>query len=372
MYKKYVAGISAGMILLVLLFAKGLQEIKFTLFNPVSAAMADEIWENRTRVERFEFGNLMCNGIQMPVDYIEKTFYIPLNMETDEWETLEFTSEKSEYQILFPEDFTKYDKKQLIRENADIEFLVYTDTEFSTYHIRFTGLPVIDIYSAGGIANQQQEISGHAVFYDTNFSTQGIVSSDYNGHVRGNMSTLFPKKGYKINLTKQRADGVTENNKLSLFGMREDDDWILNALYNDESRLREALCIDLWNEMGANRIYTNSHYNTTQTYVELIVDESYYGMYALKEPIDAKQLNLQSDDYLYKREYPEDLTAEPFEAAKNPQEQVLGFEIKEGILDEAAWKPMAELCALLNASDEEFQKKCSDMIDEDNAMRLWL
>ena len=111
MYKKYVAGISAGMILLVLLFAKGLQEIKFTLFNPVSAAMADEIWENRTRVERFEFGNLMCNGIQMPVDYIETTFYIPLNMETDEWETLEFTSEKSEYQILFPEDFTKYDKR---------------------------------------------------------------------------------------------------------------------------------------------------------------------------------------------------------------------------------------------------------------------
>lgn len=371
MYKKCVAGISVGLILMVLLFVKGLQENKFTLFNPVSSAMAEEIWNGRTRVERFEFGDLMCNGIQMPVDYVEKTFYIPLNMETDEWETLKFTSGKPEYQLLFVEDFTKYDKKKLIKENADIEFLVYNETEFATYHIILTGLPIIDISTAEGILNKK-EIAGHAVFYDTNFSTQGIQSSAYHGHVRGNMSTLFPKKGYKLNLTKQRDDGVVENNKLSLFGMREDDDWILSALYNDESKLREALCIDLWNEFGAKEISANSTYNTSQRYVELIVDEAYYGMYALKEPIDAKQLNLQSEDYLYKREISEDLSAEAFEQAKNPEEHVLGFEIKEGLLNEAAWLPMADFSALINASDEEFTEKIGDMIDEDNAMRLWL
>lgn len=372
MYKKYIAGISVGLILLVLLFTKGLQEIQFTLFNPVSADKAEEIWGSRERVERFEFRHLMCNGIQMPVDYVEKTFYVSLDMENDEWETLEFTTGDSEYQILFSEDFTKYDKKQLIQENADIEFLVYNDSQFSTYHITFTGLPVIDLYSAGGITNQQKEIAGHVVFYDTNFSTQGISSSDYHGHVRGNMSTLFPKKGYKLNLTKQRTDGTVENNKLALFGMREDDDWILNALYNDESRLREALCIDLWNEIGAKGIYSNSTYNTTQTFVELIVDEAYYGMYALKEPIDAKQLNLQSDDYLYKREFPEDLDADVFAQAGNPEESILGFEIKEGVLDENAWQPMADFTKLLNASDEHFEAEVSDMLNEENAMRLWL
>ncbi|MBQ8858134.1 MAG: CotH kinase family protein [Lachnospiraceae bacterium] len=371
MYKKYVAGISIGLILAVLLLMNILQENKFALFNPVSSERAEEVWSGRTRVERFEFGNLLCNEIQVPVDYVEKTFYIPLNMETEEWETLEFTSGKPEYQILFSEDFTKYDKKQLLRDNADIEFLVYNDVEFSTYHIRFTGLPVIDISTAGGIENQK-EIAGNAVFYDTNFSTQGIQNSEYNGHVRGNMSTLFPKKGYKINLTKQRADGVVENNKLSLFGMREDDDWILSALYNDESKLREAMCIELWNQMGGTGIYTNSNYNTTQVFVELLVDEAYYGMYALKEPIDAKQLNLQSDDYLYKRENPEDLEAEVFAQANDPLEHVLGFEIKEGVLDETAWQPMAELAELLNVDEEEFAENVSSMLDEDNAMRLWL
>lgn len=371
MYKKCMAGISIGLILAVLLFINILQNNKFTLFNPVSPTLAEEVWSGRTRAERFEFGNLLCNGIQVPVDYVEKTFYIPLDMDTKEWETLEFTSGKPEYQILFSEDFTKYDKQQLIRDNADIEFLVYTDTEFSTYHIRFTGLPVIDLSTQAGIENQK-EIAGNIVFYDTNFSSQGIQNSEYNGHVRGNMSTLFPKKGYKINLTKQRADGVVENNKLSLFGMRQDDDWILSALYNDESKLREALCIELWNQMGGKAIYTNSNYNTTQVYVEVLVDESYYGMYAFKEPIDAKQLNLQSDDYLYKRENPEDLDAEVFENAKNPEEHVLGFEIKEGVLSESAWKPMAELSALLSSSDEQFEAKVGTMMNEDNAIKLWL
>lgn len=372
MYKKYAAVISAGLILLVLLFTKGLQEVKFTLFNPVSAAMAEEIWEGRTRVERFESAEILCNDMPLPVDDIEKTFYVPLNMETDTWETLEFTSENPEYQLLFSEDFTKYDKQQLIRDNADIEFLIYNDTEFSTYHMIFTGLPVIDIYTGGGIANQEQEIAGHAVFYDTNFSSQGISSSDYNGHIRGNMSTLFPKKGYKINLTKRNADGSVKKNKLSLFGLRKDDDWILSAQYNDESKLRERLCVELWDEMGAKEVSAGATYNSNQVFVELIVDSAYYGMYALKEPVDAKQLNLQSQDYLYKREEPNDLSAEVFAQAKDPLEHVLGFEIKEGVLDEEAWLPMAELAEVLEASDEEFTEKMPQMVDEDNAMRLWL
>ncbi len=371
MYKKYIAGISVLLILVVFLFVKNLQKIKFTLFNPVSPAMSQEIREGKTRVERFEFGSLLCNGIQLPVDYIEKTFYVPVDMETDQWETLDFASGNEDYQILFSEDFTQYDKKQLIAEGTDIEFLVYNDAEFSTYHMIFTGLPVIDISTAEGI-DQQKEISGNAVFYDTNFSSQGILHSDYHGHVRGNTSTLYPKKGYKLNLTRQNADGSVENNKLSLFNMRKDDDWILYALYNDESKLRVKLSIDLWNELGAREVSPGSVYNSNFTYVELLVDESYYGMYALMEPVDGKQLNLKSQDYLYKRKDQAALLPEAFEQAENPEEQVLGFEMKAGELTKDAWQPMAELSKAVMASDEEFVKTVGNIIDEDNTMRLWL
>lgn len=371
MYKKTIAGVSIGVLLIVLLLMKGLQERKFVLFNPVSSAISEEIWNGKNRVERFEFGTLYCNGIPLPTDYIEKTFYVPLDITTGEWETLEFTCPDPELQILFSDDFTKYEKQQVIAEGRDIEFLVYNDTEFSTYHMIFTGLPIISLSTSDGIVNQK-EIAGNAVFYDTNFSAQGILASDYHGHVRGNTSTIYPKKGYKLNLTKQKTDGSVENNKLSPFGMRRDDDWILYALYNDESKIRVKLSTDLWNEFGAGELLPNATLNSSLNYVEVVADNAYYGLYALMEPIDAKQLNLSEEDYLYKREHPYELTAEEFQSAKNPKEHVLGFEIKEGPLNENAWLPLADLAEILTAEDEEFTEKIGKVIDEDNAMRLWL
>ena len=371
MYKKYVAAVSLCLIGFVLLFAEKIPQVKFDSMNPVSSVMAEEIWENKVRVERFEFDCLMCNGIQLPVDYIEKTFYVPLNMETDQWETLEFTSGNPELQILFQEDFTEYNKREIIAEGTDIKFLVYNDTEFSTYHLIFTGLPVIDIATREGIDNQK-EISGNAVFYGTDFSAQGIQTSEYQAHVRGNTSTLYPKKGYKLNLIKQNTNGITEQNKLSLFDMRKDDDWILYALYNDESKLRAKLSIDLWNEMGAKVLFPNVICNTNLSYVELIVDEAYYGMYALMEPVDAKQLNLKAEDYLFKRKEQNILSPEPFAQAKNTDDYVLGVEIKAGESREDGWYLMADLASNIVCEDETFIENVGNVIDEENAIRLWL
>ena len=371
MHKNYIAGISIFLILVVLLFTKAVQNRKFAIFNPVSPALAEEIWNGKTRVERFDFGSLMCNGIQVAIDRNEKDFYIPVNMENPEWETLRFTSGKPEYQIVFQDDFTRYDKQELIASGTHIEFLVYTDTEFSTYEIIFTGLPVMDISTLEGIEHQK-EISGNAVFYDTNFSSSGAMASAYEGHVRGNTSTLYPKKGYKINLINRIDDNTVENNKLPLFGMRNDDDWILYALYSDESKIRAKLSIDLWDEMGAKNIYPNANYNSSIKYIELIVDEAYHGMYAIMEPVDAKQLNLKEEDYLYKREDIAELEGEAFYAAENPEEHVQGFEIKEGILLADAWKPMGYFSDFINSEDENFKQNINQVLDTENAIRLWL
>ena len=42
---------------------------------------------------------------------------------TEEWETMEFASGNPEYQIVFREDFTQYNKKDAIAGAMDIEFL---------------------------------------------------------------------------------------------------------------------------------------------------------------------------------------------------------------------------------------------------------
>lgn len=371
MYKKCIAGASILLLLLVLFFTAGLQKIKFALLNPVSSVLSEEIWNGKVRAERFALGGLFCNGVLLAEDSVEKTFYVPVDMENETWEKMEFTVEAPGYELLFSEDFTEYDKQQVIREGWDIEFLIYNDTEFSTYHLVFTGLPVISLSTAEGLENQK-EIAGNAVFYDTNFTSQGIQTSAYEGHVRGNTSTLYPKKGYKLNLKKQYADGSIRKNKLSLFGMREDDDWILYAIYNDESKLREKLSLELWDAFGSKEISAGAVYNSAMTYVEVLVDNAYYGLYGLKEPIDAKQLKLKESDYLYKREDHGDFSEETFLQAKDPLEHVLGFEIKSGVSDEDAWLPMAAFSAVQTASDEVFKETAGTCMDTDNAMRLWL
>ena len=68
MQKKYIAVISMILILITFLFTKAVQNRKFAIFNLVSPTMAEEIWNGKTRVERFDFGSLMCNGIQVALD----------------------------------------------------------------------------------------------------------------------------------------------------------------------------------------------------------------------------------------------------------------------------------------------------------------
>lgn len=122
-------------------------------------------------------------------------------------------------------------------------------------------------------------------------------------HVRGNVSSTLDKRPYKVSLL-DRASGKY---KTSLGGLREDDDWILNPLYTDSSRVREMTAYALWDQVTA--LSDVPQATSRMRYVELFLDNSYQGIYGLMEPVDGKQLALREGDLLYKidrwdREYP--------------------------------------------------------------------
>jgi hypothetical protein len=74
--------------------------------------------------------------------------------------------------------------------------------------------------------------------------------------------------------------------------MREDDDWILRAMGLDESKIREKLATDLWNEMNTFATYKAE-------YLELFLDGEYWGLYLLQEPMDRKTLGTsEQEQYL--------------------------------------------------------------------------
>ena len=352
------------------------QTDNFTLFNSVSKDRVEEIKSTLQEQSELGFTALLCNEIRVPFDDRTNTFFVPLDMSRSEWETLKFTSGQQEFGVLFQENITKSDKKQVIADGTKVNLLVYDQNYWSNYYLVFTGLPIVDLATNEGFY-AAEEITGSAVFYDTDFTRHGTKQSAYNGHIRGNTSRMFPKKGYKLNLTYINEYGQEDNNKLSLFGMREDDDWILYALFNDDTKLRDALSMEVWERFGATAVSENSHYGPKMTYVEVFADNQYCGMYGLMEPVDAKQLALIEEDYSYKRKNPGSLEYhyEKFFEEKNPYAEVEGFALKEGSIAEDAklWKPLANLAAVITLPEDEFlEKGDQELINEESALRLWL
>ena len=195
-----------------------LQNSNFKLFNSVSASLAEKLQSKLEKKDELSFTALLCNDTRVPFDDVTNTFYVPVDMEDPQWEKLEFASGQPEYSVLLMEDITESDKRSSIADGKRFELLVYDNHHWSSYGLVFTGLPIIDLATNEGFY-ATEEITGTAAFYDIDFLKHGITQSAYNGHIRGNTSRMFPKKGYKINLVSQDQDGNEVKNKMSLFGM---------------------------------------------------------------------------------------------------------------------------------------------------------
>ena len=373
MRKRFLVLGSILMLLGSFLLINRLQVKNFTVFNQVSPKRVEEVKSSLNRVEELSFTALLCNEIRVPFDDATNTFFVPLNMADAGWEKMEFVSGQPEYQILFQEDVTDEEKQEVIASSKKIELVVFDRQSWAEYYVTFTGLPVIDLSTNEGFY-ASEEITGTATFFDTDFSLHGIEQSAYNGHIRGNTSRMFPKKGYKLNLTYINEYGEEDNNKLSVFGMRKDDDWILHALYNDDTKIRDRLSMEVWNRMGAKAVSDDSYYGPKMTYVEVFADNQYCGLYGLMEPVDGKQLNLAEEDYSYKRKNPGSVRYkyEEFSEPDNIYGEIEGFEIKDGIMEEDAWMPMANLSAVLTHDEWKEKLAKSQILNEDSVIRMWI
>ena len=131
----------------------------------------------------------------------------------------------------------------------------------------------------------------------------------YNGNagieIRGSYSSTLPQKPYGI----ETRDIQGNNNNVPLFGMPQENDWILIANYNDKTFLRNILAFDLFTKM--------EHYAPRTRLCEVVIDSIYQGIYVFTEKIkrdngrvDIAKLDLDdnygdslSGGYIFKVDY---------------------------------------------------------------------
>jgi len=117
---------------------------------------------------------------------------------------------------------------------------------------------------------------------------------NYSGRIdielRGSASQSYPKKAFGFTTI---MDDENTNNNVSLLGMPEENDWILDGLSSDSSLIRNFLSFNLSRQIG--------QYASRTAYCEVVINGQYNGLYILEEKIkpDKNRVNIikiENDD----------------------------------------------------------------------------
>ena len=268
------------------------------------------------------------------------------------------------YRVYLDRSMEQTGLETLLREDIASDVYLISETGWTAVKLVFTYLPVITVrMSAPHITDAPA--SCDFCLYD---GKNPAVASDAFIRVRGASSASLSKTGYRLELKQDR-----EKNKLSLLGMRKDDDWILYPAQSDNTKVRDVVAWHLWEKMMAGQEYGG----TLQTrYAELIVNGKYSGLYVLMERFDEKTLGLGEGDALFKClswEVPPSVLLRK-QAADSDHAGCLEKKYpdpKDGV--DGSWDVLADYVELCYESDNRtFAKHIAETASLENQLDYWL
>lgn len=202
-----------------------------------------------------------------------------------------------------------YKVKHFIKKIDDKHYsvFVYSSEYYYQYEICLVNIPLVNIYTFDIFESEKCDVDlyecpmGITINDYKNSSINGshnILNSYGKIKVRGKTSRYFEKKSYKISVDK----------KANFLGLTSDNDWVLDSLYSDPSKIRNKLSSDIWNAINNNQKVNN---DLGVAFVEVFINNEYRGLYTIKNNVDKhvtslddnglliKSINHFSYDYLY-------------------------------------------------------------------------
>ena len=238
-------------------------------------------------------------------------------------------------------------------------------------------LPTVTIITDGPIVNTPA-VHGIIRVDDHNGT---VIEMDAGFKIRGTSSQQWDKKSYRVELWTD-ATG-TEIADTAFLGMRSDDDWNLEAMYNQPLRLRNKVANELWRA-----IYTLPYLSTVpeasagvdMEYVDVYVNGDYMGVYTLTERVDRKLLGLRKYNgnirgVLYKGNGPGNASFETLPDYDNSSDEWDQFEWvypneSDDIIDWSGLYGFVNF--VINATDNVFFTQYSTMFEKDNAIDYYI
>ena len=186
-----------------------------------------------------------------------------------------------------------------MKKNIIAFLLVLFSLSVTAQNFTDSNLPIVVIETDNGanIPDEPKVLGTMKIIWHQDGSRNYMTDIDnpeflnYDGRIgielRGSSSQMFSKKPYGLETLQD--DNVTNNN-VSIFGMPEENDWILNSLAYDQTGMRDYLAYELSERIG--------QYASRRQYCEVVINGNYKGFYVFMEKIkpDKGRVNIEKMD----------------------------------------------------------------------------
>ena len=238
--------------------------------------------------------------------------------------------------------------------------------------ITFTFLPLLVLQGSFGYDYAQGSMSLYSP--DATEPTISLIKAKWRG---GSTNTADKhKRNYKIKSINFKG----KSQDISLLGMREDNNWIMDAGQIDLFRLRNRIATEIWNDFATKPYYTSKEpkvkSGVTGKVVEVILNNEYRGIYSLTEAMDRKELKLKKYDDENQEFHGQLWKVSSWDKATfwdidkdydNTQETWHAFETKYPDIEDVNptdYSPLYEaIDFVVNSNDEAFKKEAGDYFD---------
>ena len=126
---------------------------------------------------------------------------------------------------------------------ATIDVLRNGEEIVASAPLNMTFLPVVEVSAKK--CNTDSYVMGRLRVTDPNEDGyDAVMNAGF--RYRGASSTMYPKKSFAVKLYDAEGNSLDHE----FFGLRNDNNWILDAMYNDDVCMRNRVSTDLWNDIA--------------------------------------------------------------------------------------------------------------------------
>lgn len=322
------------------------------------------------------FAQFTINGRSVIYDKVSDTYMvsIPENAFGTDYEAsiaLDATADWSNLSIEGTDIADSYTFKQVEGNKIYKIHAQEGEKEINT-QLTFTFLPLLVMEGTFGYDYAQGNIS--LLSPEAAEPTNSFVKVKWRG---GSTNTADKhKRNYKIKTLNEKG----KKQEISLLGMREDNNWILDAGQVDLFRLRNRIATEIWNDFATKPYYTSKEPKAKSgvagKVVEVILNNEYRGIYSLTETMDRKELKLKKYDDKNQEFHGQLWKVSSWDKAQfweidkdydNTQETWHAFETKYPDIDDVNptdYSPLYEAIDFVaNSNDETFKKEVGNYFD---------